>query len=217
MSVESTKEPSPASTSRRNRSYWLIGLVVCAGILGVYLIGGEPRKPTEEARPVGGLRELAKGPMAAFVVKPAGEPIINIKFQDESGAETGLDKWKGRVVLLNLWATWCAPCRKEMPELDALQQKLGSSDFEVVAVSVDRQGVPVARKFLDETKATNLKLYVDTTARSLDAMKAVGLPASILIDRQGNEIGRLLGPAEWASPEAIALVQSAIDAPKHVD
>ena len=211
MSVENLNEPNPANTPPRNRSSWLLALaVLCAGALGVYLIAGEPRKPTEEAQPADGLRQLAKGPMAAFVVKPAGEPITNIVFQDESGAETGLDKWRGRVVLLNLWATWCAPCRKEMPELDALQQKLGSSDFEVVAVSVDRQGAAVARKFLDDTKASNLKLYVDTTARALDAVKAVGLPATILIDRQGKEIGRLLGPADWASPEAIALVEKAI-------
>ncbi|MBL8906231.1 MAG: TlpA family protein disulfide reductase [Rhizobiales bacterium] len=204
-------EPEPADTPPRNRSFWLIGLaILCAGALGVYLIAGEPRKETLTGQPAGALRELAKGPMAAFVVKPAGEPITNIVFQDESGADTSLDKWKGRVVLLNLWATWCAPCRKEMPELDALQKKLGSPDFEVVALSLDRQGTPAARKFLDETGASNLKLYVDTTARSLDAMKAVGLPATILIDRQGNEVGRLLGPADWASPEAVALVERVI-------
>jgi thiol-disulfide isomerase/thioredoxin len=211
MSVERMNESKPADTPPRNRSFWLIGLVIlCAGALGVYLIASEPRKPMETAQPDIGLRQLAKGPMAAFVVKPAGEPIANIVFQDESGTETSLEKWRGRVVLLNLWATWCAPCRKEMPELDALQQKLGSADFEVVAVSLDRQGALVARKFLDETNAKNLKLYVDTTARSLDAMKAVGLPATILIDRQGNEVGRLLGPADWASPEAVALVESVL-------
>jgi len=211
MSAENLNEPNPASTPPRKRSSWLLALaVLCAGALGVYLIAGEPRKPTEEALPANSLRQLAKGPMAAFVVKPSPEPIANFVFQDGSGAETSLDKWKGRVVLLNLWATWCAPCRKEMPELDALQQKLGSSDFEVVAVSLDRQGAAVARKFLDETKATNVKLYVDTTARALDALKAVGLPATILIDRQGEEIGRLLGPADWASPEAVALIEKAI-------
>ena len=94
----------------------------------------------EAAQSSTGLRHLATGPMAAFVVKPAPEPIANIVFKDESGADTSLEKWRGRVVLLNLWATWCAPCRKEMPELDALQQKLGSPDFEVVALSLDRQG-----------------------------------------------------------------------------
>jgi thiol-disulfide isomerase/thioredoxin len=211
MSVKSMNEPKPATPPNRNRSIWLVGLVaLCAGAVGVYLIASEPRKATEVSQAANGLRKLATGPMTAFVVKPAAEPIANIVFQDESGTETGLDKWKGRVVLLNLWATWCAPCRKEMPELDALQQKLGSADFEVVAVSLDRQGAAAARKFLDETNAKNLKLYVDTTARSLDAMKAVGLPATILIDREGKEVGRLLGPADWSSPEAVALVQETI-------
>ena len=201
-------EPKPATPPNRNRSFWLVGLVaLCAGAVGVYLIAGEPRKPTETAQPDNSLRELAKGPMAAFVVKPAREPMADIVFKDESGAETGLDKWKGRVVLLNLWATWCAPCRKEMPELDALQKKLGSADFEVVALSLDRQGVETARKFLDDTKASNLKLYVDPSARALDAVKAPGLPATVLIDREGREVGRLVGPADWASPEALALVE----------
>jgi len=204
-------EPNPANMPPRKRSLWLVGLVIlCAGALGVYLIASEPRKETETSEPATGLRQLAKGPMAAFVVKPAGQPMTNIIFQDESGAETGLDKWKGRVVLLNLWATWCAPCRKEMPELDALQQKLGSADFEVVAVSLDRQGAETARKFLDETKATNLKLYLDPTSRALDAVKAPGLPATVLIDREGHEVGRLVGPADWASPEAVALVEKVI-------
>jgi thiol-disulfide isomerase/thioredoxin len=211
MSVESMNDPKPPDTPPRNRSLWLVGLVIlCAGALGVYLIASEPRKPTETAQPASGLRQLAKGPMAAFVVKPAGDPIANIVFQDESGTETNLDKWKGRVVLLNLWATWCAPCRKEMPELDALQKKLGSTDFEVVALSLDRQGATTARKFLDETKATNLKLYVDSSARALDAVKAPGLPATILVDREGREVGRLVGPADWASPEAVALIEKVI-------
>lgn len=211
MSVENMNEPKPADTPSRNRSFWLIGLVIlCAGALGVYLIAGEPRKPTETSQSDNGLRQLAKGPMAAFVVKPAGAPMTNIVFQDESGAETGLDKWKGRVVLLNLWATWCAPCRKEMPELDALQKKLGSADFEVVALSLDRQGAETARKFLDETKASSLKLYVDPSARALDAVKAPGLPTTVLIDREGREVGRLVGPADWASPEAVALVEKVL-------
>jgi hypothetical protein len=97
-----------------------------------------------------------------------------------------------------------------MPELDALQKKLGSADFEVVALSLDRQGAETARKFLDETKALNLKLYVDPSARALDAVKAPGLPATVLIDREGREVGRLVGPADWASPEAVALVQKVI-------
>jgi thiol-disulfide isomerase/thioredoxin len=202
-----------APTPRRPRGLWLIGLaVICAGLVGVYLIGSEPRKPTESTQPTSGLRHLATGPMTPFVVKPIPEPIAKIAFRDESGTEMSLENWRGRVVLPNLWATWCAPCRKEMPALDALQMKLGSPDFEVVALSLDRQGVETARAFLADTKATNLKLYVDPTAKALDGLQAVGLPATILIDREGREVGRLLGPAEWSSPEAVALIEQVIAA-----
>jgi thiol-disulfide isomerase/thioredoxin len=202
-----------APTPRRPYGLWLIGLaVICAGLVGVYLIGSEPRKPTESGQAASGLRHLATGPMTPFVVKPIPEPIAKIAFRDESGAELSLENWRGRVVLLNLWATWCAPCRKEMPALDALQQRLGSPDFEVAALSLDRQGAETARAFLADTKAANLKLYVDPTAKALDGLKAVGLPATILIDREGREVGRLLGPAEWSSPEAVALIERVIAA-----
>jgi len=211
MSVENMNDTVATTPPRRSRSLWLIGLAaLVAGVIGVYLIASEPRKPTETTQASDGLRHLAIGKMAAFVVKSAAEPVANFAFMDESGAEVSLEKWRGRVVLLNLWATWCAPCRKEMPELDALQQKLGSPDFEVVALSLDRQGAETARKFLDETKATNLKLYVDTTARALDGLRAVGLPTTILFDRKGREVGRLAGAADWASPEAVALVEKVI-------
>jgi thiol-disulfide isomerase/thioredoxin len=211
MSVENMNDPVAANPPRSNRSFWLVGFIALVAVaLGVYLIASEPRKPTELTQSVSNLRHLAKGPMAAFVVKSATDPTANIVFKDESGADTSLEKWRGRVVLLNLWATWCAPCRKEMPELDALQQKLGSPDFEVVALSLDRQGAETARKFLNETKATNLKLYVDATAKALESLRAPGLPTTILFDREGREVGRLAGAADWASPEAIALVESVI-------
>jgi thiol-disulfide isomerase/thioredoxin len=121
-----------------------------------------------------------------------------------------LAQWKGRVVLVNLWATWCGPCRKEMPELAELQQRLGSEDFEVVAISVDRQGAEVARPFLESVGAEALKLYLDPSTKVLTDFKAVGLPASILIDRAGREVGRMFGPADWASPEALRLIEAAI-------
>ena len=136
--------------------------------------------------------------------------VQQIPVLDYKGLEPYLHKQNDTTYVVNFWATWCAPCRKEMPALDALQQKLGSPDFEVVALSLDRQGAETARAFLNETKATNLKLYVDPTAKTLDGLKAVGLPATILIDREGREVGRLLGPAEWSSPEAIALVTSVL-------
>jgi thiol-disulfide isomerase/thioredoxin len=148
--------------------------------------------------------------MAAFVFRKEPEALPEIKFQDAEGKVRTLADWHGKVVLLNLWATWCVPCRKEMPALDRLQEELGSDRFEVVAVSVDRKGIEGARRFLDETKAGKLGLYVDPTTRMLADLKAIGLPATLLIDAQGREIGRLLGPAEWDSEDAKRLIRAAL-------
>jgi thiol-disulfide isomerase/thioredoxin len=136
--------------------------------------------------------------------------VPDLSFKNAQGADTRLSQWQGRVVLLNLWATWCAPCRKEMPTLNEVQKKLGSKDFEVVALSVDRKGLEASSAFLKETGADSLGLYVDDTTKSLDDLQAFGLPVTILIDRKGREIGRLLGPAEWNSAEAAALIKAAV-------
>jgi thiol-disulfide isomerase/thioredoxin len=148
--------------------------------------------------------------MAAFVFKPSRPAVADLEFADGRGQAKRLSEWRGRVVLVNLWATWCAPCREEMPSLAALEQALGSKDFEVVAISLDRKGAEVAGAFLKDTGASDIELYVDTTAATLDRLQAIGLPASVLIDRLGNEIGRMLGPADWSSPEALALVRAAV-------
>ena len=193
-------------------------LVVLAGAAGIYWFQGDGRKAVPEPAAVsaagaagsGVTRDLAAGAMAAFLVKPERQPVADIAFQDGTGGSLKLSQWKGRVVLVNLWATWCAPCRKEMPTLAKLQTELGSKDFEVVAISVDRKGAAVSSVFLQETGADSLKLYVEPTAVILGDLQALGLPATILIDRKGNEIGRLLGPADWASPEAKALIMAAL-------
>jgi thiol-disulfide isomerase/thioredoxin len=149
--------------------------------------------------------------MAAFVFRKAPEALPEIKFQDADGRERTLADWRGKVVLLNLWATWCLPCRKEMPSLDRLQAALGADKFEVVALSVDRKGLDASRKFLAETKVERLGLYVDATARATSELRVVGLPATLLLDAQGREIGRLLGPAEWDSEDAQRLIRSALE------
>jgi len=163
-----------------------------------------------EAPSNGVTRALATGTMTAFVVKPKREPAPDFAFQDGEGKPLNLSQWKGRVALVNLWATWCAPCRKEMPELNALEEKLGGKDFEVVALSVDRKGIEASGKFLAEVGAKALKLYVDPTSNAFTESKAAGLPATLLIDREGREIGRLVGPAEWVSSEAVKLIEAAI-------
>jgi thiol-disulfide isomerase/thioredoxin len=170
-----------------------------------------PQATAQEAPKEPGANPLSQGHMAAFVFRKAPEALAPIKFQDAEGRERTLADWRGKVVLLNLWATWCLPCRKEMPSLDRLQKELGSDKFEVVALSVDRKGLDASRKFLDETKVQRLALYVDATARATSELRVVGLPATLLLDADGREIGRLLGPAEWDSEDAKRLIRSVLE------
>ncbi len=148
--------------------------------------------------------------MTTFVFKKDQPAVPDLKFKDKDDAERSITEWQGRVVLINLWATWCAPCRKEMPSLDRLQSRLGGDDFEVVAVSIDRKGLKASGAFLEEIGASNLGLYVDKSGKVARDLKSFGLPASVLIGRKGEELGRLIGPAEWDSEEAVALLEAAI-------
>ena len=202
-------------------SRWRLGLIAlglalfAAAAYGLY--AGQELRPLDIAPNVGATpdrvtRALSTGTLAAFVVHPEPRPLPEITFLDEEQKPLSLAQWKGRVVLVNLWATWCVPCRKEMPALAKLQQRLGSEDFEVVAISLDRQGAEVARPFLDEVGAEALKLYLDPSTDVLAQFKAVGLPATMLIDRSGRELGRMFGPADWASPEALLLIETALRA-----
>ena len=185
-----------------------------AGFAAVYVTLGWPDN-AEVAVPAAGdgKRAAARpdaGAMAGFVRKAAPEALTDVAFLGPDGKDVKLSSFKGRAVLLNLWATWCAPCRKEMPSLDRLQKDLGSDTFEVVALAVDRAGLEGAGKFLEETKVASLKLYADPTARSGTALKALGMPTTILIDKDGREIGRLAGPAEWDSPDAKMLIEAVL-------
>jgi thiol-disulfide isomerase/thioredoxin len=198
-------------------------LSVLAGFAGVYvtlrgsdnvsrtpaLAGPAQAETKAEPLPTGpGTNAYSTGHMTAFVFK-APEALPEIAFVDASGKAMTQKDWQGRVVLVNLWATWCAPCRKEMPALDRLQAALGSDKFEVVALSVDRGGIAASRRFLDQIKVEKLKLYVDATGRASGTLKAIGLPTTLLV-RDGREIGRLVGPAEWDSPEAKRLIEAAL-------
>jgi len=157
-----------------------------------------------------GVNPFSKGTMATFVVRKSPREFANVEFRDASGNKLTLKDWRGKIVLLNLWATWCAPCRHEMPGLDRLQGAMGGDNFEVVAVSIDRKGVNAAQGFLDEIKTRNLKLYIDKSGRIARDTEAFGMPTTVLIDRQGKELGRMIGPAEWDSNQAKALITAAI-------
>jgi thiol-disulfide isomerase/thioredoxin len=217
-------EPKRASPTRAPIvALWAAAVAALVGFAAVYVTFGRSDNAVRPAAdtpstvssvkqltlPSGpGSNALSQGHMAAFVFKKEPETLPEVRFQDANGAEKSLADWRGKVVLVNLWATWCAPCRKEMPALDRLQKELGSPKFEVVAISVDRTGLAGARKFLDETKVENLALYADPTTRLSSLLKAVGLPITVLLDTEGREIGRLVGPAEWDSEDAKRLIRA---------
>lgn len=138
-------------------------------------------------------------------------PIPAATFTDGDGKPVTLADKRGKVVLLNIWATWCPPCVREMPSLDRLQARFGGRDFEVVAVSEDRGGAAVVNAFYKRLGLTSLALYLDPNAGVSRALNVLGLPTTILIDRDGNEVGRVPGPADWDSGAAEALVRHYID------
>ena len=160
------------------------------------------------ALPAAAAEELAD----KFTKLEAPAPAPQATFQDAEGKDVGLDAFRGKWVLLNFWATWCAPCRAEMKDLDELQAKLGGDRFVVVAVSGDRQGLAVVQEFYREIGVERLGQYVDKTMKSARAFRAIGLPTTILIDPEGREVGRAVGPIAWASPASLAHLRGLIAA-----
>ena len=148
-----------------------------------------------------------------FALHNAPKPVAAIHFDNGEGQPQNLADFKGKVVLLNIWATWCVPCRREMPALDRLQENLGSPEFEVVPVSIDRGGIETVRKFYTEIGARNVGIYIDSSGKVLPALAVVGLPTTLLIDRAGREIGKIVGPAEWDAPEMVGFLTPIIAEP----
>lgn len=177
---------------RAARRWWaLLGaLVLAAGALGVYLSQRAPPKSEFD-----------------FRVHAVPRAMPELVFEDGHGAKRALAGFRSRVVLLNVWATWCVPCREEMPALDRLQQKLGAPGFEVVALSIDAGGATAVKPFYDEFGIRSLAIYVDPASRAMGALGLVGIPTTVLVDRQGNEIGRRTGPAQWDGAEAVRLIE----------
>ena len=147
-----------------------------------------------------------------FTLLTPAAPAPQTSFEDDTGRERRLGDFAGRVVLLNFWATWCAPCVRELPSLDRLQAKLGGADFTVVAVSWDRAGLPVVRPFLAQLDIEHLDIYLDPAGKTRAGFGVGGLPTTFLIDVAGRLVGGLEGPAEWDSPEAEALIRHYLEA-----
>ena len=140
--------------------------------------------------------------------------LPDLAFEDADGKPKKLSDWRGRTVLVNLWATWCVPCRKEMPALESLQTKLGGPDFEVVAINIDTRDPEKPKNFLKDANLTRLGYFSDQKAKVFQDLKAIGralgMPTSVLVDGQGCEIATIAGPAEWASDDAIKLITAAL-------
>ena len=161
---------------------------------------------------VGGTHAAAQQKPVPYTVHPAPRALPDIEFKDREGKEVRLSNFKGKVVLLNVWATWCPPCRREMPTLDKLQGMLGGKDFEVIALSIDRAGVHAVEAFFMEIGVKHLRLYIDQSMAAMRKLAVVGLPTTLLIDREGREVWRYAGAAEWDSDEWMGEIRKAIEA-----
>lgn len=195
---------------------WIATTLALLVLAAVYLTGRPPDNVVTRIgaetveRSVGPAADAGNSGLVAFVRKPEPVAVPNLEFVDGTGAPKSLKDFKGKTVLLNLWATWCAPCREEMPALDRLQAEMGGDNFEVVALSVDRGGIKASQQFLDKIKIKSLTTYVDATGKATKPLHVIGMPTTLLIDKEGREIGRLVGPAEWDSPAAKKLIEASL-------
>ena len=132
-----------------------------------------------------------------FIMHAPAETHVALQFKDSEARMRSLADFQGKIVLLNIWATWCPPCVKEIPALDRLAAALHDTDVAVVAVSVDRKGIDAVRKAFADLGVRQLALYIDTSGQALRTVRSMGLPTSLLLDREGRELGRVVGPAAW--------------------
>ena len=225
-------EPKPNTTATTEPSVPLLqkigrlrlvsaaaALVILIVLAGIYGIAHRPSNPADAAcagavNTGKRIAQLVRGEVAALAVAQAPFRVPDLAFKDAKGRDLRLSDWRGRTVLLNLWATWCVPCRREMPALDALQALLGGADFEVVAVNVDTRDPQKPLAFLKDVAIAHLAYYSDPSARIFEELKtagkAFGMPTTVIADPSGCEIGTMAGPAEWASDDGVKLVSAAL-------
>ena len=216
-------ETTPALSPALRRIPIAIAAVVIGGVIGYAGLygfgwpkggsGGDPacRAAVDTARRIA---PLAHGELAALIMATAPLKLPDLAFEDAERRPKKLSDWRGKTVLVNLWATWCVPCRREMPSLATLQQKLRGPDFEVVSINIDTRDSEKPRNFLREAGLTGLGFFNDHKAKVFQELKsvgrAVGMPTSVLVDPKGCEIATIAGPAEWDSEDAIRLIAAAL-------
>ncbi len=211
----------PASVPRKPRPPLIAVAAVLALALGAAVLYGKAPTRSKDAAACAGAKAtaarlvpLARGDVAALNVEKHPPPAVAVSFDGPDGKKLTLANFKGRNILLNLWATWCVPCRSEMPALDRLQAKVGGSDFEVVAVNIDTSRLERPKSFLNDAGVKSLGFYADPTADSFEALrvagKALGLPTSLLIGPDGCELAVMAGPAQWDSDDAAKVVAALV-------
>ena len=183
----------------KNKSLYILSIIALfIGIFSLYDLGNTPNNDIPQG--------LNAGAMKRFVFNDKMVPATNASFQDANGRVVNFSDFNGKVILVNLWATWCAPCIKEMPDLNELQKSFENDEFEVILISQNSDGIESSLAFLKNNNISHLTTYIDTNRSVARTFKANALPTSILINAKGYEVGRLIGPAEWNSDSAQRLI-----------
>ncbi len=188
-------------------------LLLCAAAALVYVAVTPGANPVlTQSVDTAALKDVRDGDMRKLAIHSVAKAPVVVPFLDQNGNELDISAYKGKVVLLNFWATWCAPCRKEMPQLDALQRELGGDNFAVVTVATGRNPVAMIKTFFGKVGVKDLPILRDPKQAYARRMSVLGLPTTLVLDRQGREIARLVGEAEWDAPEAQKLLKAVIAA-----
>lgn len=181
-----------------------------AMLYGAFALFATPAAADLTADQVAALKEARVGDMTKMVIHDEPRPRLERAFENRNGASKEVADWEGKVVVLNFWATWCPPCRKEMPSLDRLQGAMGSDGFEVLALSMDRASVSKIDDFFMSIDVDHLEVYREPSLRIGTEAGVLGMPITLVLDREGREIARLQGEAEWDGPNAQALLRQIV-------
>jgi thiol-disulfide isomerase/thioredoxin len=203
-------------TTSRVRLWVILGLAGLAVAIAAWVWLGNAGTAKEcpvQAEEAAAISEAAVGELAALNGTGEGRGYATMAFKDADGTDMTIADFKGKALLVNFWASWCVPCREEMPALDALATKYNSDAFMVLPINLDigESGLAKAQAFLDEHSFANLPLYADSSFAAFERLKqqavAIGLPATLVLDEQGCELAVLQGPAHWDTPDGEAVIE----------